>query len=489
MEKPVAAITSDTALSRLMIASIVPLGVMLAACVMKPEWRDEFWTLFITEPNGTPPFSLTKLRLDIAHPPLYYSLLHMWRLIDSSDVWARLFSVVALGIGALATLRLARGRPELPWFLVLCVGSYWFIYPATETRSYALVFVLCVLSVLISVRALEERAKRLTWLALWCAVGMTLSLTLYFGALWIAALGLCLGLSDLRRGRIAQFVAWGVAAAIAILPAALWIWSGSATSLAADVFSDEALARNQLLAGLEQVLRAIVVKQVGSNVALAGAAILGAAVLWRRRETVDEVLLSAVLVALVVAFAAHLLWLPLIKERSLIVLIPALMFVAARSIAVLPLESVAGRRLLLASPFVAALTPFAFIPEYFKDREDIGRVIALMKEKGANCAGAQIMVFLRRDKNIFGVANWTTLRTIQAAMPPGAPTPEIADAELTRVDPARNCAIRAVALLLGTRDGPITEQAKEALRKSGVPLDELVEHSFGKGRQRVYVAR
>jgi hypothetical protein len=489
METTDASAIRDTALKRLTIASIVPLAVMLVACVMKPEWRDEFWTLFITEPNATPPFSLTKLRLDYAHPPLYYSLLHVWRLIDSSEVWARLFSLAALGIGGVAAFRLARGRAEVPWFLLLCAGSYWFIYPATETRSYALVFVLCLLSVLISARALEEPAKRGRWLALWCIVGAALSFTLYFGALWISALGLCLGLSELRRGRMVQFAGWGVAAVIAILPAALWIWGGSSTSLAADAFSDEALARNQLLMGLEQVLRAVVVKQVGSNVALAGAAILGAAVLWRRRENVDAVLLYAVLVALAVAFAVHLLWLPVIKERSLIVLIPALIFLAARAITVLPLESAAARRLLWAGPFVAALTPFAFIPEYFKDREDLVRTVALLKEKGANCAGAQIMVFVRRDKGIFPVAAWTARRTIEAAMPDGAQAPDIADADLRRVDPARTCAIRAVALLLGTRNGPVNKQAEETLRKSGVPLDELVEHNFGKGRQRVYVTR
>lgn len=485
----VTASARETSLRWLMIASVVPVSVMLVACVLKPEWRDEFWTLFLTEPHATPPFSLAKLRLDYSHPPLYYGLLYLWRLVDGVDLWARLFSLAALAAGAVAILRLARGRAELPWFLVICAGSYWVIYPATETRSYALVFVLSALSVLVTAKVLNETGKRLSWMALWFAVGAALSFTLYFGALWVACLGLCLGVADLRRGLIAQFVAWGAVSTIAILPALLWLMNGSVTNLAEGVSEEALTTGNQFANAAEQTLRALAVKLIGSNVAVAGAAMLGAAALWRKRETIDSVLLSAALLVIAIALAVHLLWLPLIKERSFIVIMPALIFLAARAILALPLESTTARRLLMAAPFVAAITPFAFIPEYFKDREDLHSTIAFLREKGANCAGAQIMVFLRRDKGVFPVANWTTRHTIEASMPRGVPMPDLADAELQHVDPARTCAVRAVALLLGRRDGPVTEQAKAALRKSGVPLDELVEHSFGKGRQRVYVAR
>jgi hypothetical protein len=482
---PAAQQARDASLKWLTLASVVPVAMMLVASILKPEWRDEFWALYITEPYADPAFSISKLHLDYGHPPFYYTLLHAWRLIDGSDFWARLSSPLIVFLGAIAAWRLARGRAELPWFLLICAGCYWVIYPATETRSYVLVFVLSAISVLITARALDEPDKRVGWLAAWCAVGMALSLTLHFGALWMAALGLSLGIAELRRGRTMQFVGWGVASTLAILPDVLWILSGSVMKVAPGVFSEEVLADNQLLAALEQILRGLVVKLVGSNIAIAGAAIVGAAVLWRKRETIDRVLLTAIGLVVAIALAIHLLWVPLVKERSFIVIMPALVFLAARAIVALPLESLAGRRFLMAAPVIAAITPFAFIPEYFKDREELGRTIAFLKEKGANCTGAQIMAYYRSG-GIRPIAAWTTKRTFAAALPDAKL--ELADAESRRVDPARTCAVRAVAFLLVRREGPVAEEAKAALRKSGVPVDELVEHSFAKGRQRVYVA-
>ena len=90
-------------LRRLTYASAVPMLMMLVAMVMKPPWRDEFWTLYLTDATGSVrPFSIEGLHLDQGHPPLYAMILHLWRFVSSTEIWARSFSLVVMIAGALS---------------------------------------------------------------------------------------------------------------------------------------------------------------------------------------------------------------------------------------------------------------------------------------------------------------------------------------------------------------------------------------------------
>lgn len=486
---------SATVLQRLTWATAVPALMMLVAMVMKPAWRDEFWTLYLTDPaGGGQPFSIEGLHLDFGHPPLYPALMYLWRFASSSEIWARGFSLAVLVAGFLVVRQLWRGRPELVWFLLMCAGSYWIVYFATEIRSYVLLFVLCAISVVVAARAIEDKRETVMWAAVWCCLGITLGLTHYFGALWVACLGLCVGLTHLQRKSPVGFFAWGVASAAALVPVALWISASFHDATPDAIFADtEGGSGNALAGGAEQFLRGLFVKLIGSNVALAVAAVLGAAALLRRREPIDLALLGAVVLMVLISFALQVFWLPLVKERSFIVIMPALIFVGARAITSLATSSLWGRRALLAAPYVAAITPFAFIPEYFKDREVIGEVATLLRTQGEGCSGAPVVAFFSGGKELEGLHRWVSERIVKDALPGGVPPPVLINADTMEPQSAGRlvsaCKIRAVAFVMPRNAGPEHERAKAALRRAGVPIEALVEHRFGKMRQLVYTAR
>lgn len=469
-------------------ATIIPVGMMLAGIFLRPYWRDEFWSLFLTDPAR--PFSLVAMHVDSSHPPFFNTILRGWRIIESSDVWARLLSLPLLAAGAGAVVALWRGRPELKLFLLICAGSYWVIYFAAQTRPYVLMFVLCTLSVFVAARALEQKANTLAWALVWFVLCIFLDLSHYFAALWGACLGLAVGLLLLRRGDVAGFFAWGVASTLALAPVLYWLARSHDLELLARVSDPSSSDGSGLWAGLQQLIRGLVVKTVGSNIAIAAAAAVGAAALWRKRDPIDLALSFAVILLIAIALVVQSAWTPIIKERAIIVIIPALIFLAARAILTLSEADKWGKRFVLAAPILAAITPFAFVGEYFKDVERLDEAKAFIRTVGGDCSGAPIVAYYRGGPREYELQEWNATRLLSGIVPDGAPPPVLVNAEAKDVaQPARKpeCKVRAIALMLPRKERIWQQRAREALRQAGVPLDSLTEKRFGGSRQLIFV--
>jgi len=131
------------------------------------------------------------------HPPLYFALLHFWRLVAGDGELAVRFLSAAFGVATVAAIwRLGRLlAPERPWVAaaaaLLLALSRFAVWWSQEARMYALGGLLCVLNLIFAVRL----GRRLGWrslagylvvtaAALWTLYLLTLLLVVD-GAYWV----------------------------------------------------------------------------------------------------------------------------------------------------------------------------------------------------------------------------------------------------------------------------------------------------------------
>jgi mannosyltransferase len=157
------------------------------------------------------------------HPPLYFALLHAWRVGGESEVWLRLlsvlFSTLAVVVAALLGHALVgRGAALLAALLVGLSPAQ--VHHAQDARMYALVCLLGLGMTYAAVMALDSRtATRLPpWSVVWGVLTALLAATSHSALLLGATLpgaaltGLALGRS--MRGLRAVLVAMAVALAL-----------------------------------------------------------------------------------------------------------------------------------------------------------------------------------------------------------------------------------------------------------------------------------
>lgn len=469
-------------------AFLVGLAMLAAAMVLRPLWRDEYWGLYYSNPTE-PLLSLIANKItQHEHPAFYYVLLYAWRSILDADLWARAINLIFMAGAGAWIWRLGRDRAwETVAFFLLCVTSYWSIFYATEVRMYYLLFAGCAVSIYLARHALEEGRPSVTALG-YFAVGLAVAFSHYFGTLWIAVLGFWTGLAFARRGNWGAFLAWGFASALAIAPAAAWALAVRpeatvAIAGAADPLGDKfAYAANQFLRGL-------IVKTFGSNLAAFIAAGLCAGALIRRRQAIDAVLALAIGSTVLIAFALHLFYTPIIKERGFIVVMPALILLAVRAMGEAGEGQTWARRLIAWTPLVAVVSPFLFVGEFFKDRERLSEVRRLISESGA-CRDAPVGVYFREavqaddwsrfvvERALRGAAGGGDLRLIDIAGLAGRSLPE-----------SPGCRLRALAPLLSKGEGPMHAAVRDDLRAAGLDLERLEERRLGAGRTLVFLAR
>lgn len=474
----------------LALASVVPLAIMAAAMVLKPLWRDEYWSLFFSEPALALAALLETRMIEEVHPPLYYVGLHFWRgMLPDDPVIARFLSIPILLAGAALIWLLGRNRREKVIFLLLSLGSYWVIYFAAEVRPYLLLYVGCALSVFLLARMLDESDEGRAWLyPLWTLLGILVGLTHYFGGIWFAAAGLCAGVAELIAKRPGRFIAIGIATTIAVIPAVAWAFL-SAQRLDPSLVQPSANAfGTELIHVLNQFLRGLVVKTFGSNplALLAGFAGVVAALQFKQRFS--SVLVFAALITVLIAFAVHFGAVNWIKERAFIVIMPALIFVIARHISALRIGDGLSARFASLIPIAAAIMPFLFIPEYFKDRERLGDLQAYVHSHAGACEGQPLLVYYRpslHDDFQPTVAR-LVLRTTE-----GGQLFDLIEADPNAAQQVRaphsNCPIRAAALLLEKGGGESQRLAYQAFARAGLDTERLQERSFGKGRNLLLV--
>lgn len=472
----------------LALASLLPLLVMLAAMVLKPLWRDEYWSLFFSEPALDLTTSVPTRMLEEVHPPLYYVALHAWRsMLPDDPIFARLLAIPIVLVGAASIWLLGKNKRETLIFLLFSLGSYWVIYFAAEARPYLLLYVGCGMSVFLLARIIEGGGDRRGWLLLplWTLLGATIGLTHYFGGIWFAAAGLCAGVTELIARRPGRFIAIGVATTAALAPAAAWAYY-SAQALGPGMLPPANEFAPELMHTLNQFLRGLVVKTFGSNplILLAGFGGLIAAFSFKQR--LSSILAFGALLTVLIVFAVHFAGLHWIKERAFIVIMPALIFVLARSVADLRIGDGMGARFASLVPVATLMMPFLFIPEYFKDRERLGDLQRYARSHAAACAGQPLLIHYRpspHDGFQPMVARWVfrsadggpLFQLIEAA--PGA--------ALQAPDSA--CPIRAAALLLEKGGGESRDLAYREFARAGLDTDRLHERAFGKGRNLLLV--
>ncbi|WP_419174456.1 hypothetical protein [Desulfosediminicola sp.] len=109
-------------------------------------WVDEYFSLFATE--GSMRRAIWQSIHFDSQPPLYYFLLNLWRMGDSSVLFARLFSVISVALATyiiyLLACRLWGQSKVLPFFPILVLNPY-LIWAASEIRLYGFLLLECAL--------------------------------------------------------------------------------------------------------------------------------------------------------------------------------------------------------------------------------------------------------------------------------------------------------------------------------------------------------
>lgn len=204
----------------LALGALVAVGAALRFWNLGLEscWHDESWTWGLI--RGTPKDLVLRLSKFDAHPPLYFLLAQAWTLLGSSDAWLRALSVL-FGLAAIPLLhRLAArmGGPRAGLFAAAALTlSPYHVYYSREARSYALLVLLCVVSLdlLFDLVLAPDRKK---WAA-FAAVSAAILLTHYMGCFFLAAEAIAvLILRRERPGILREFALAALGAMILYLP-------------------------------------------------------------------------------------------------------------------------------------------------------------------------------------------------------------------------------------------------------------------------------
>lgn len=466
-------------LRHLLIASAVPLAFLIAATLFKPFWRDEYWSIFYSSDELT----LKELATEV-HPPFYYMVLNQWRNLFESDIGMRLLSLPICAVFGGLVWQILNDKREAAVFLLLSLGSYWVIYFSAELRPYLLMYGLTAVSVALAVYFVE-RCTTIIPVAGFAAVGMLLSLTHYFGALWFAMLSASLGLYFLiAERRTGLFITIGVLSALSLLPCIAWILLTLQSFDMTTQVSDRSFL-DEIEYAANQFVRGISAKLIGSNPLAAIAGFVGLYAAFKFRERVQGILLWSVIGTVLIAFVLHFTFVTMIKERAFVAIMPALLFLISRNLATLPKGQGWPSSFAKYTPMAAAIMPFLFIPEYFKDREKLGEVQAILQQHSVECAGEPILVYNRPSHN-YRYGNLVNQRVLRL----NSGTPEFVEVSPNTslaVSTSTNCPVKAAALVLEKGGGESYEAALEAFRRGGLDVDQLTQRTYGNRRNLLLV--
>lgn len=205
-------------------ATGVILAVTLPFAYVLNLWQDEAYTLQTT--SGDLGYAFHQAITFEQNAPLYFMLLTLWRHINGSIFFLRLFSVVCAAATALLLPGLARRylsyvNPALPTFAV--AWNPFFIWAALEMRAYALIILISAAMLLTFFDAfLAERPRWDATVAYAACVSIGLY-TQYYLAFLVLAQAVTVLLY--RPRAFARFTAAGAAGALAFLPMLLVVAS------------------------------------------------------------------------------------------------------------------------------------------------------------------------------------------------------------------------------------------------------------------------
>jgi len=164
-------------------------GVMLWLCNQLNIWMDEAYTLDTTSAKYNLSLVIKQSYYFESQPPVYFIILSLWRKINDGVFFARLFSVINIGLSGWFFYRLANlisGTKTSRWVLILFLLNPFVIWAGLEIRLYAFLLFLSVLLIYFFFRYYtQEKKKDLYFFLVICVIGLY---TQYFFALLIGAL-------------------------------------------------------------------------------------------------------------------------------------------------------------------------------------------------------------------------------------------------------------------------------------------------------------
>ena len=182
---------NNSQLKRVLFFSFLLLytGVMLWLCNELNIWMDEAYTLDTTSAKYKLHLVIKQSYYFESQPPVYFILLSLWRKLNDGVFFARLFSLINIGLSAWFFYRLSnliRGVKTSRWVLILFLLNPFVIWAGLEIRLYAFLLLLSVLLIYFFFRYYISEKKKYLYLFLFIsAIGLY---TQYFFAFLIAAL-------------------------------------------------------------------------------------------------------------------------------------------------------------------------------------------------------------------------------------------------------------------------------------------------------------
>ena len=473
------------------LAVIGAVAVVLIQFWVRPPWRDEYWALFFAAPSMDLGAAVSGRMTADVHPPLYFMTLHVWLQIIDHELFARGLNLILIAVAfALGWAWRGKQRQQTIVYLFLCATSFWLVFFAAEIRMMAALFLACMLSVLAARNATERPAERYRWLAAFAGVGLLAASMHFFGALWIGAFGLCLGLSFLMQRKAASFIATGLSTLVALLPVLFWIAlvRPDQNSGAPDVMPPPL---ENLTKGLEQYLRGIIVKTFIANWPAWIAGILGLSALFKAGPArFEKTVLAGVALSTLIAFSIHLGLVSMIKERAFIVIIPGIFYLLASGLVSIRPDQGKAKRMAGWVPIMALVAFPLFSTEYFKDREEYHRVADYISGFEA-CRDAPILMYERPSGQGEAYSAFYARSVTRYAFDgAGLDLEPLTEAGMNRARQSwasSTCPVRAIGLVLPRGNGRRHREMREEMQALGLPLDQWHEERFGEGRSIVFM--
>ena len=279
-------------------------------------WVDEIYSLH-TAAQG-PLDALSRGIHFERQAPLYFGLLALWREVDPSPFFARLLSILCIGLSLFVVARIGRRLfPDVhpAWFAAPLALHPTAIWAALEIRVYALAILLGGLVLGAGLRAFFARERaRGAWLAFVAASAVSLYTQYYLGFV-VAALGVAL-LATRRTRELWRYALALVAIALLCAPIALWLpeqtagYGASPERLGllgairffATILADELVPAHRLTHGIDsETLRWLA---RGLLFAVFAAALLRLRVLSRLAQAPAALAVSIVVVVVALQFSA-----------------------------------------------------------------------------------------------------------------------------------------------------------------------------------------
>lgn len=143
-----------------------------------------------------------------AHPPLFFLLLHFWRLAGNSEFFLRLLPALFGALFLVAAHQWAKhlfGKAEALFTLVILAFSPALVSLSAEVRGYSLLLLLMVSALGVLEGAIEKRSAR----GIACfSVLLYLTILTHYAALWFTLAVFAYVLVRVRRDRLSARFVW-----------------------------------------------------------------------------------------------------------------------------------------------------------------------------------------------------------------------------------------------------------------------------------------